>query len=197
MKIGIIGAGFIGTSLAKKLVKAKYKVELSNSRGPESLSDLVKQLGRYAKAVTNDIAATNEVVIISVRWEQVENVLKSVAHLLKGKILIDATNPFLNNETLIDFKDKTASEIVSSYVPDAYVVKAFNALLGEWIDSNPKVGKGNRVVFISGDHEEAKTVVAQLITDMEFAPVDIGDIKIGGALQQAGKPLAALNLIKL
>jgi predicted dinucleotide-binding enzyme len=197
MKIGIIGAGFIGSSLAKKLVKANYKVELSNSRGPKSLSSLVKKLGRNAKAVTNEAAAANKIVILSVRWEQVEGVLRSVAHLLKDKILIDTTNPFLNNETLIDLGDQTASELVSSYVPGAFVVKAFNALLGKWIDADPKVGKGNRVVFISGDHPDPKAKVAQLISDMKFAPVDIGDIKIGGALQQAGKPLAAINLIKL
>jgi predicted dinucleotide-binding enzyme len=197
MKIGIIGTGLIGSALAKKLVKADYKVELTNSRGPESLQKIVKALGENAKAATNAEAAKNKVVILSTRWESVEEVLKSVETELIGKILIDTTNPFINNEKLIDLKDKTSSEIVASLIPGTHVVKAFNSLYVEWLAASPKVGKGKRVVLLSGDDENSKKTVSKLIADLGFAPLDIGSLQTGGALQQAGKPLAAKNLIEI
>jgi predicted dinucleotide-binding enzyme len=197
MKIGIIGSGFIGTSLAKKLLKAGHEVVLSNSRGPESLIPLIEKLGQGASAASSKKAASNEVVILAVRWKDVEGVLKTVKTSFDGNILLDATNPILGTSELLDLGDTSSSEIVASLVPNALVIKAFNALIGQWIDADPVAGGGHRVVFLSGDDQIAKKTVAQLIEAMQFAPIDIGSLKIGGALQQAGKPLAAQNLIKL
>ncbi|MBS1662222.1 MAG: NAD(P)-binding domain-containing protein [Bacteroidetes bacterium] len=197
MKIGIIGAGTIGASLAEKLVRAGYKVEISNSRGPDSLQNLVAQLGPNAAAVTNEEAACNEVVILAVRWENTDQVLTPLRQQLTGKIIIDTTNPFIQNKWLFTLpKGVAASEIIASKVPGARIVKAFNNLLAKWITTDPEVPGGLRVTFISGDDEQAKSIVGKIITDLKFAPIDLGTLK-DGELSQAGRALAGINLIQL
>jgi predicted dinucleotide-binding enzyme len=94
MKIGIIGAGGIGQAFAGQVAKAGYEVIASNSRGPESLADLVKQLGPRAKAGTRQEAAQADVVVLSVNWPQVPAALSDLP-AWNGRILIDATNPVL------------------------------------------------------------------------------------------------------
>ncbi|MBE9461309.1 NADPH-dependent F420 reductase [Dyadobacter subterraneus] len=195
MKIGVIGAGYIGGLLAKKFVEAGFNVELSNSRGPETLQMMAAELGENAAAVTVEQAAKNDIIVLAVKWESVQTALNSVVSLLDGKIIIDATNPFSNNDKLLELSS-SASEIVASYVPHAHIVKAFNSLYGDWIDADPVVNNGNRVVFISGDNKEAKKTVSKLVNKMGFSPIDIGDLKTG-ELQQTGKPLGGLNLIHL
>lgn len=195
MKIGILGAGHIGVALAKKLVKAGHHVQLSNSRGPESLQDTINNIGSNAEAVTNKIAADNEVVILAVRWENTDEVLSELQIELSGKILIDTTNPFIQNKWLFKLpKGVVASEIIESKIPEAKLVKAFNSLYWKWIDADPEVAGGNRVVFVSGDDDHAKEVVIKLISEMKFAPIDLGTLK-DGQLAQAGRPLAPTNLI--
>ena len=82
-------------------------------------------------------------------------------------------------------------------IPGAYLVKAFNSLLAEWIDADPVYGGGRRVVFYSGDDFQAKETAGKIIGNIGFKPIDIGDLETGGKLQQAGKPLALKNLISL
>jgi predicted dinucleotide-binding enzyme len=195
MKIGMLGAGYIGTLLAKRLINSGYTVELSNSRGPESLQPLIKQLGSSASAVTTDMVAKNAVVILSVKWDHIAEALRPISNNFSG-ILIDATNPFSDEDELLNFPFKSASEIVASNVPHAKVVKAFNSLYGKWIEETVATEKGKRVTFISGDDPHAKSVTSDILKSMGFAPVDIGDLKTG-IIQQAGHPLAGLNLVQL
>jgi predicted dinucleotide-binding enzyme len=197
MRIGIIGAGYIGTLLAKKLLAAGYQVELSNSRGPASLAPLIAELGKGAFAVTTEEAAENVIIILAVRWVDVQKVVTPLRKKLEGKVIIDTTNPFGNDGALLDLKNPSASELIASYLPESFVIKAFNSLYGEWIEANPEEPTGNRVAFISGDNKEAKTAVRKIIEKIGFAPVDLGSLEIGGLLQQAGNPLAGINLLKL
>ena len=193
MKIGIIGAGYIGKMLAKNLVAAGYEIAISNSRGPETLQGFVNELGSNATAVTPAEAAMNDVVLLSVQWNDIENALTPLKELLVGKVLIDSTNPFVDDK-LIKL-DRGASEIVASFVPGAHVIKAFNSVFGKWLEADPKVGEGNRVAFISGDSKDAKAIVSQIVAKTGFSPVDIGDLKTG-AMQEAGHPLGGINLVK-
>src|SRR3954470_21499704 len=94
MKIGIIGAGGIGQAFAGHVAKAGYETVVSNSRGPDSLADLVKRLGPRARAGTRHEAAQADVVFLSVRWEDVPGALADLPAWV-GRILIDATNPVL------------------------------------------------------------------------------------------------------
>jgi predicted dinucleotide-binding enzyme len=92
MKIGIIGAGQVGKALAKKLINAGYPVILSNSRGPESLSPLVEELGVLAKAGTSEDSCNADVIILAVMWWIIPDVLNKLKEQLKGKIVIDVSN---------------------------------------------------------------------------------------------------------
>ena len=195
MNIGIMGAGYMGVLLARKLIGAGYRVQLSGKRGPEALTGIIEELGGSASAVTVEEVTNNEVVILAVKWEQVENALTGLGPALRGKIVIDATNPVTNDGTVIMEMGFNASKTIAALIPGARIVKAFNTLTGPRIEAGPIVGSGKRVVFMSGDDEGAKRKVEKIIEAMQFAPVDLGDLQMAGAVQQAGGPLAGLDLV--
>ena len=198
MKIGVIGAGGIGQAFAGHVARAGYEVIVSNSRGPESLADVVGRLGPRARAGTRREAAQADVVFISVRWEQVPEVLADLP-VWNGRILIDATNPVLQpGFRLAELNGSTSSEVVASMAPGARVVKAVNTLLRDVLAADPKQNGGRRVLFMSGDDVDAKGQVSFILEKAGFATIDIGGLASGGKLQQfPGGPLPTLNLIKL
>ena len=197
MKIGIIGAGAIGKAFAGHATRAGYDVVISNSRGPESLTDLVKEIGSGIKASTTAEAIHADVIFLAINWKQVPQVVH-VPEQWKGKIVIDPTNAIAFPQFKpIDLGNGTSSEIIQELIPGARVVKAFNTLPAAILAANPNESNGKRVVFISGNDDEAKTVVKSIINKIGFAPIDLGLLSTGGRLQQFGEPLAALNLLKL
>lgn len=198
MKIGIIGAGSIGRALAGHLVKTGHEVIVSNSRGPETLAGLVRQLGGKARAGTRQEAAAADVVVLSVPWEQVPGSLSGLP-AWNGRLLIDATNPvLLPGFRLADLGGRTSSEVVASLAPGARVVKAANTLLAALLAADPRQAGGRRVLFMSGDDAGAKQEAADLFGQVGFATVDLGSLAVGGKLQQfPGGPLPTLNLLKL
>lgn len=192
MKIGIIGAGHIGKALAKKLVNAGYAVVLSNSRGVASLQPLVKELGGLAVAGTNEDAANADLVILAVRWEQIPDVLNKLGKQLAGKIVVDASNrPNDGNANLA----KPATAVVATLIPESKVVKAFNTLYARWLDADPAVNNGKRVLFVSGDHPAAKETVGKVITAIGFKLVDLGTLEQSGPVTDLGKVFSGLNLV--
>ncbi|WP_269836286.1 NADPH-dependent F420 reductase [Enterobacter ludwigii] len=195
--VGIIGAGAIGQAFAHQLVNAGMNVILSNSRGPDSLAEVVEALGDKARAGTVQQAAEAEIVFISTNWNRTEAALSGLNW--EGRILIDATNPvLLPGYTLADLGGKNSSQRVSEWAAGARVVKAFNTLLANVLAQDPSQSGGRRVVFMSGDHADAKADVEELATRMGFASIDLGGLEMGGYLQQfPGGPLPALNLVKL
>lgn len=198
MNIGIIGAGGIGQAFAGHVAKAGYEVIVSNSRGPESLVDVVSRLGPRVRAGTRQEVAQADVVFISVRWEQVRAALADLP-AWGGRILIDATNPVLQpGFRLAELNGSTSSEIVASMVPGARVVKTANTLLRDVLAAEPKQNGGRRVLFMSGDDRDAKGQVNAILEKAGFATIDLGGLASGGKLQQfPGGPLPTLNLIKL
>jgi len=198
MNIGIIGAGGIGQAFAGHVAKAGYEVIVSNSRGPESLADVMSRLGPRVRAGTRQEAAQADVVFISVRWEQVRAALADLP-AWGGRILIDATNPVLQpGFRLAELHGSTSSEIVASMVPGARVVKTANTLLRDVLAADPKQNGGRRVLFMSGDDRDAKGHVNAILEKAGFATIDLGGLASGGKLQQfPGGPLPTLNLIKL
>jgi len=196
MKIGIIGAGAIGTTLAKHLTEAGYKVVISNSRGGDTLLEKIKQIGGNIIAGSVQEAAEADVVFLAVRWEHVQKVLSTIS--LKGKILIDVTNASLPKFETAAPGSKTSTEVVSEWAKGAKVVKAFNTLFAQVLAEKPQVDGGNRVIFYSGNDGDAKNVVSGIIDHIGFAGVDLGNLDEGGKLQRfPGGPLPTLNLIKL
>ncbi|MBD0256597.1 MAG: NADPH-dependent F420 reductase [Cytophagales bacterium] len=192
--IGFIGAGRIGRALAEKFVKAGYRIILSNRQGPGSLTNYVHRLGPLATEGAPLEAAKADVVFLAVRWADVTDALRGLPDLA-GRIVVDTTNPILADGTYQDLGERTSSAIVAAQLPGARVVKAFNSLFGEWIEADPVQPAGKRVVFVSSDDIEAKSTVQSLISSIGFATVDLGGLIEGGKMQQAGKPLAGLNLL--
>src|SRR5690606_21702187 len=135
-------------------------------------------------------------VFLAVRWEHVQEALSAIS--LEGKILIDATNANLPEFVLAEPGSKTSSEMVSQWAKGAKVVKAFNTLYAEVLSENPKTNGGNRVIFYSGNDDDAKDVVSAILDRIGFAGIDLGSLNEGGKLQRfPGGPLPTLNLIKL
>jgi len=198
MNIGIIGAGGIGQAFAAHVARAGYEVIVSNSRDPESLAGLVRQIGPRAKAGTRQEAARADVVVVAVQWEHLRAALSDLP-AWNGRILIDATNPVLQpGFRLAELNGSTSSEIVASLAPGARVVKVANTLLRAVLAADPKQAGGRRVLFMSGDDAAAKADVSGILDKVGFATIDLGGLASGGRLQQfPGGPLPTLNLIKL
>jgi predicted dinucleotide-binding enzyme len=197
MKIGILGAGGIGQAFAGHMARAGFEVILSNNHGPESLAGTATKLGGATRAGTREEAAQADVVLLSVPWQQCEAALSGLPPW-NARILIDATNAIVFPEFKpADLKGKTSSEVVASLTPGARVVKAMNTLGKEILASDPHVGGGQRVLFLSGDDKDAKKQLRAMLEKAGFAVIDLGGLKEGGKLQQFGGPLAGHNLIKL
>ena len=194
MKIGIIGAGTVAQTIARHVLPLGHHVMLSNTRGPESLAPLVKQLGPGASAGTPQQAADQEIVVLAVMWWHVQAALFSIPDW-KGRVLVDATNRVAGIAPLSigDVSGRTSSEIVADLAPGSKVIKAFNSVPMSWIaDFSPE--KPRTVLFISGDDDAAKKPLHELIEQAGFACVDLGSLAIGGRLQQLGGPLAGIRL---
>jgi len=196
MKIGIIGAGEVAVVLASLALDAGHEVVLSNSGQPDKLAPLVARLGARAGVASVRDAAREAMVLLAVPWTRARAVLDGLPDW-QGRILIDATNPFLQLEPSWIFEDlgeESSSEVIARHAPGARVVKAFNSELMSRIAQGPRVGAARRVLFLAGDHPEANRVVAELIGDFGFAAVALGGLK-AGRLQQANGPLAGLDLL--
>ena len=197
MKIGFIGAGAVAQSIARSAIQAGHEVLLSARRGPQALGDVVAGLGPNASADTVQEVARLELVVLAVPWLQVPSALDGLPNWA-GRILVDTTNPFTQLEpelVLADLGGTGASEIVAAHAPEARVVKAFNAIRVEHYDKGPKFHDGKRVIFVSGDEDDAKAVVIGLVNDFGYASVDLGGLVSGGRMQQAGGPIAGRDWV--
>ena len=169
---------------------------MSSRSGPGALANKVTELGRGASAATVEEAASLDYVLLAVPWMNVEAALHGLPEW-RGRVLIDATNPFAEtspNLVLADLGGTGASEIVAAFAPGARIVKAFNSIRMARFNEGPVKGQGRRVIFVSGDDEESKRVVKDLIESFGFAAIDLGGLVTGGRIQQAGGPLAGLDL---
>ncbi|EHQ30299.1 NADP oxidoreductase coenzyme F420-dependent [Mucilaginibacter paludis DSM 18603] len=191
MKIGIIGAGNMGFTLAKLFIKARYQVAISNSRGPESLQEMVKQLGDNCIALkVNDAAAFGDVVLLTVPWRSPEALPDP--QYLKDKIVIDAMNPYKENGELFELGESTSSEETAKRLPGSLIVKAFNTIHFKHLADAPQKElplQERRAIFIAGDNTEAKAKVARLIEQIGFAGIDNGSLHDGGKLQEPNAEL--------
>ena len=198
MTIGIIGSGAIGTAFARTLARAGIAATISNSRGPDSLKELVRELSASIKAGTREEAARADIVFIAVNWTKLPAAVAGLPDW-NGRIVIDANNPI--EAPLfkpVDLKGRVSSEVVADLVPGARVVKAFNHLRAEVLAGDPRSDGGRRVLFYSGNDGAAKAEVAALIERIGFVGIDLGSLAVGGKLAQfPGGPLPNQNLVKV
>ena len=198
MEIGTIGAGAFAQAFAKRALKAGRKVKLSNQRGPESLRTIVSQLGLGASAGSKEEAAACEMVLLAVPWDNVAETLLSLPKW-NSQILIDGTNPFHGRAgkfTLADVGNLSTSQFIAALAPGARVVKALNTMIVPNLEAEPVVGGARRVLFISADDAGAKKEVKSLLADFGYSVIDLGNLRDGGLIQQAGGPLAGRNLFE-
>ena len=185
MDIGIIGSGNIGANAARLFARAGHEVAISNSRGPESLQDLVDEIGQNARAATVEEAADfGEVVLVAIPFFARDTL---PADELNGKTVVDATNYYPGRDGEIDFDGLTSSELLAQNVPGARLVKAFNTMYYETLANEGRSENEDRLVlFVAGDDEEAKATVFELIEEIGFAPVNTGSLREGGSKQHPG-----------
>jgi 8-hydroxy-5-deazaflavin:NADPH oxidoreductase len=190
MNIGIIGAGNVGATAARLFVKAGHAVAISNSRGPESLRQLVSEIGSGARAMTVDEAASfGEIVLLAIPWRNPQGLPKP--DMVRDKIVIDATNPYTKDGEVVDLNGSTSSEEILKQISGARLVKAFNTIYYRRLATDGKTNapiEERPAIFVAGDDEGAKAIVMKLIEQIGFAPVDNGSLREGGRRQQPGSP---------
>ena len=185
--IGFIGAGHIGSQLARLAVSRGYNVVISNSRGPDTLSSLVAELGPNARAATSaEAAKAGDIVVVSIPLKNYRGV--PVAPLT-GKIVIDTENYYSQRDGHIpelDSEATTTSELLQAHLPTSRVVKAFNHITAQELtrDGQPSGSKNRRAVVIAGDDPAAKGTVSRLIDEFGYDTVDAGPLKEGWRIQR-------------
>ncbi len=178
MKIGIIGAGNIGATLARILVNAGHNVKLANSKGPETLKDIVE--GTAIAAVTRDEAVKDvEVIILSVPFARNPELAPVLADVPAGVIVVDTSNYYpMRDGTIEEIEEGKVEAIWSSEQIGRPLVKAWNALLSFTLtDGGAEKGVASRLAIpIAGDDMAAKSVVSGLVDETGFDTVDAGPL---------------------
>jgi 8-hydroxy-5-deazaflavin:NADPH oxidoreductase len=185
--IGFIGAGHIGSQVARLAVANGYDVVLSNSRGPASLAPLIAELGSRARAGTPLEAATaGEIVVVTIPLKNYRDV---PVEPLAGKIVIDTNNYYPQRDGHIpelDNESTTTSELLQAHLPQSRVVKAFNHIYAAELTTHgqPAGSKNRRALVIAGNDPGAKDVVTRLLDQFGFDTVDAGPLKEGWRIQR-------------
>jgi predicted dinucleotide-binding enzyme len=180
-------------------VAAGIPVILSNSRGPDTLTELVDELGAAASAGTVAQAADADLVVIAIPFIKIPHLASEVPHWSR-RLVVDATNQFAQYEPTysgrVDLGDETGSEWVARHLPGATVIKAFNAMYAVYIEADPRHHDGRQVLFFAGDDDAINAEFAEFGEALGFAPVLLGGLREGGRLMQLDGPLSALHVVK-
>jgi len=185
--IGLIGAGHIGSQVARLSIRHGYDVVISNSRGPETLQDLIRDLGPQARAGTPAQAAeAGDIVVVTIPLKNIGDVPVAA---LAGKIVIDTNNYYPQRDGQIrelDNEETTTSELLQRHLPDSKVVKAFNHIYAAALttDGQPAGTPGRRALAISGDDADANRIVTRLSDQFGFDVVDLGPLSESWRIQR-------------
>src|SRR5579872_7338432 len=185
--IGLIGAGHIGSQVARLAVASGYNVVISNSRGPETLTGLVVELGPQARAATVlEAAQSGDIVVVSV---PLRNYRSIPVEPLADKIVIDTNNYYPGRDGHIpelDNESTTTSELLAAHLPTSRIVKAFNHIYAAELTTHgqPAGTRDRRALVIAGNDDGAKAVVTHLLDQFGFDTVDAGPLKEGWRIQR-------------
>lgn len=176
---GLIGSGNIGSTVAGLAVAAGHEVVLSNSRGPDTLRELVDRLGPLARADTPlGAASAGDVVVVTIPLGRYRDL---PAEALRGKVVIDTMNYYPARDgrfPSLDDGSMTSSQLLAAELPDSRVVKAFNNIFFQHLASLPRpTGSPERSALpIAGDDGRAKQLVASLLDEIGYDVVDLGTL---------------------
>jgi predicted dinucleotide-binding enzyme len=183
---GFIGSGNIGSTVARLAVTAGHEVVMSNSRGPETLRDVVSDLGDRARAATaSEAARAGDVVVVTIPLKNYRDV---PVEALAGKIVIDTMNYYPQRDgqiAALDTQTTTSSELLQEHLPDSYVVKGFNNIFFQHLRdlSRPAGSPERSALAIAGDNAEAKRRITQLFDEIGYDTVDLGPLSEGWRFQ--------------
>ncbi|GAA1946077.1 NADPH-dependent F420 reductase [Microbacterium aquimaris] len=185
--VGIIGAGNIGGALARASSGLGYDVVIANSRGPETLQELVDELGPAVRAATaSDAAAAGDFAVVTVP-------LKAIGDLpvrpLAGKIVLDTNNYYFERDGHVEPLDRgqtTTSEMVQRRLPESKVVKAFNHIMSTQIntDGTPAGTADRRALGTASDHDDAIALVTDIYDRLGFDTVNVGPLSESWRLER-------------
>ncbi|WP_027346991.1 NADPH-dependent F420 reductase [Hamadaea tsunoensis] len=187
--IGFIGSGHIGSTVARLAVAAGHDVIMSNSRGPETLAELVAELGPLASAATPEAAAEQgDLVVVSIPLKAIDSV--PVAPL-DGKVVMDTNNYYPQRDghvAALDDDSTTGSELLQQHLPDAFVVKVFNNINYKHLGTlaRPDGAPDRSALLVAGDSEPAKQQVTDFLDQIGYDTVDAGALGEGGRKFQVG-----------
>lgn len=182
MTHAIIGAGHVGKAIARAFARKGIMVTLASRRSPEELAPVAKSIGPEVSVKSVQDALDSDVVVLAIPFRTYKEIA-GAAKTWQGKIVIDATNAYgVSPEEL---GNRASSAVIAEALPGAGLVKAFNHLPAEVLDQEPSVGGDRRVLFLSGDQDDAIAKVAELVGQLGFAPVSLGKLDEGGRLIQA------------
>lgn len=177
--LGIIGAGHIGSQVARAAITAGYDVVISNSRGPGTLAELVSELGPKAKAATAAEAGTaGDIVVVTVPLHALAQV---PVEPLAGKIVLDTNNYYFERDghiPALDNGETTVSQLLQEHLPTSKVAKAFNHIRSDDIttDVAPADTPNRRALATSSDFPEAAGFVTKFYDELGFDTVNVGPL---------------------
>lgn len=178
LRIGIIGTGDIGGALARHWGAAGHDLLIS-SRHPEQLRDLAKEIGPNVKVGTpKEAAAFGELIMLAVPYGALSQIGKDYAAELKGKIVMDAGNPYPSRDGDMAVRDRQRGTgvAVAEYLPGVRLVRAFNAINAGPL-AREAFRKPERIgIPLASDDAEAMKVASRLVSDAGFDPVPVGDL---------------------
>ena len=194
MKIGILGAGFLGRAIATVAKNHGHEVMISNSRDPRTLISTGAALG-CALGTAEEAAKFGDVVVVTVPFSNIDALPVAA---LDGKIVIDTCNYYPDRDghiEALDSRSTTTSQMLATALPGAKVVKAFNAILAKDLetDGKPADAPNRRALPFAGDDEQAKHIVRELLDQFGFDPVDAGALADSWRFERA-KPVYCIAL---
>lgn len=177
--LGIIGAGHIGSQVARAAIAAGYDVVIANSRDPQTLGGLIADLGPKARAATAaEAGAAGDIVVVTVPLKALDQI---PVEPLAGKIVLDTNNYYFERDGHIDALDKgetTTSQLLQEHLPTSRVAKAFNHIRSEEItaDGAPAGTPDRRALATASDHADAVEFVTRLYDEIGYDTVNIGPL---------------------
>lgn len=177
MKYAIIGSGNIGIALARIFARQNIKVGIANTRGPESIAALVKELGVNVVPQSVREAYEAEIIFLAVPFSAYKDVARQREHW-NGKIIVDTLNTFHTRPD--ELRGQLSSELVAEAFAEARLVKGFNHLPAVQLGVSPSLPSQRQAIFLSSNDIDASVTVAALVTRLGFAPVELGRLDQGG-----------------